>query len=150
MRVRCHPGEKASSLKWWKNWLDDDADKGCRRAQQYSKLPEAWKPNEVTTPERVLSCDHIKLMEAERDRFKILWEADDEPETLTRCKSHEFRTGSEDLGRHRASSLRNAAKTFSCTTTSTYDGFHPIHFDGLSDEAHTARGAFLDACEDIG
>jgi hypothetical protein len=33
--------EKASSLKGWKNWLDDDADKGCRRAQQYSKLPEA-------------------------------------------------------------------------------------------------------------
>jgi hypothetical protein len=55
-----------------------------------------------------------------------------------------------DLVRHSASSLRNAAKTFSCTTTSTYDGFHPRHFDGLSDEALSALGVLLDTCEDIG
>ena len=89
-------------------------------------------------------------MEAERAKFKGLWEAEDSPEAQERCKPDDFRTGSQGMARHCDSSLRNAAKTFSCATTSTYDGFHPRHFDGLSDEALTALGVLLDTCEDIG
>lgn len=142
--------DKKSSFQGWKNWLDDDADEGCRRAQKYSKLPEACKPSEVTTPEGVLSCVPIELMEAERDKFKDLWKAEDAPEAQRRCKPDAFRTGSQEMKRHSASNFWEAAKTFSCTTASTYDGFHPRHFDGLSDKARTALGVLLDTCEDIG
>ena len=104
----------------------------------------------MTTPEGVLSCDPIKLVEAERDKFKDLWEAEESPEGQRRCRPDAFRTDSQEMKRHSASNLRQAAKTFSCTTASTYDGFHPRHFHGLSDEALTALGVLLDTCEDIG
>ena len=56
--------ESKDGIKSWKAWLQDKADKGWRRAHAYSRLPDAWKSQEVTNCKGQLSGDPIDI----RDR----------------------------------------------------------------------------------
>ena len=136
-KVRLRQGERTKNLASWKNWLNDEADKGCRHAHQYTRLPESWKPVEVRTAEGALSADPIELMNAERRKFKQLWCADDAATSKVGGTKTPSDEGHPRLAKHSASQLRLAAKSFSIKTSSTFDGFHPRHFDCLSDPALT-------------
>lgn len=46
--------EKNDRIKRWKEWLLEDANKGSRHAHTYSRLPNAWKPNEAETKDGAL------------------------------------------------------------------------------------------------
>ena len=80
-----------------------------------------------------------------------LWNATDCSTYEDECSNHTR----EDLGHDTleglsGAGLRSAARSFSPSTSATYDGIHPRQLDCLSDEALDTLAVFLNLVEDLG
>jgi hypothetical protein len=146
--------EKRNGISKWKEWLNDAKDKGLRRAHKYAKMPVKWTNVEVECEDGVMRADPIALLEKTREKLKKLWKADDD--ATGNCATQ---NGINDDGNNEvlpkltelsADELRNAAKSFSGSTASSFDGIHPRHGDAMSDEGLGALSAFLSLCEATG
>ena len=142
--------EKWAGLKSWKEWLLDKADKGWRRAHTYTRLPETWKPEEVPDGKGGLSGDPIALFLAACGKLQTLWGATDCTSYQSACDNLQFSLLTDDTAPLNGTQLRTAARSFSPSTSSTYDGLHPRQFDSVSDEGLDALAALLNLVEDLG
>ena len=143
--------ERETSRAKWGNWIGDDADHGCKKAQWYSRLPQAWIPQGVKTTKGITTGDPASLLDDERNKSKNLWKAVDSPPHANDTSGLDKSNLKRDwklacLPPHRASNLREASKSFSPKTSSSYDGFHQRHFAGMSDKALEVLAVLLDVC----
>ena len=144
---------EAEGLAAWKKWLDEDSDKGHRRAHSYVKIPEVWTRQEEVNDRGQLAADPITLLEATRKKFKGLWQAEDArpvPETPAAGGALPQGQQCSHLQELSHAAMREAARSFSHGTCATFDGLHPRGFDLMSDEALDAFGQLLMILEDMG
>ena len=145
------PKEQAKAIEGWKAWLTDKADRGWRRAHAYTKLPDAWKPEETHDQHGVLTGDPVALFGKACSKLAGLWNAtdcstfEDECNNLTRAD-----LGHDTIEKLSGPVLGSAARSFSPSTSATYDGIHPRQLDCLSDETLDTLAAFLNFVEDPG
>ena len=71
------PKEQAKAIVSWKAWLTDKADRGWRRAHAYTKLPDAWRPEETHDQHGVLTGDPVALFGKACSKLADLWNAID-------------------------------------------------------------------------
>ena len=89
-----------------------------------------------------------KLFDAARNKFKKLWGAADIGETQPRPQPTV--TVNDQIEPITADMVRDAAKSFAPSTSSTYDGLHPRHLSLISDKSLKTVASFLNLVEDIG
>lgn len=137
--ARAQEHQEARAL--WHKWVVESLDAGASALHKWTKEPELWVPAEAALTEDHLANAPLAEFAAEREKWKGVWDADDEGGGQLRL-AH-----GESLPRLTASQLRCASKDFSDHTSSTVDGFHPRQFSLLSDECLSCLGALLEAIE---
>ncbi len=120
-------GDAADQRKW-REWIAEGIDRGAGRAHAYSRSPTAWMPTVEELPDGEFSAAVDVLMEGQRDKYRKLWRPSQLPFTYDWPER-------DELPRMTVGRLREVAGTFSNTTSTTYDGFHPRDLSYLSDEA---------------
>ena len=115
-----------SATAKWKDWAKEALQGGASRAHKWSKLPEQWRPVQVSRKAN-FSSRPSAVLEGELERLEALWDSTDLP--LEDWKWE----GELTLGEINPAEVRGAARSFPCSSCSTWDGFHPRHFAMLTD-----------------
>ncbi len=140
--------EARSERESWRAWLRANLDKGARNAHLALSLPEEWRPTTVEVGEGELTADPIHLLSGYVDKYRGLWDDDDDDGEF--CGDEELWARRTALPRPSAAEVREAARTFSAATSDTYDGFHMRHYDLLGDAALGIVAAFMEVAELLG
>ncbi len=139
-------------LEEWTAWIRRGVDSGARNAHRYTRIPQAWRPHAVVTPDGVVSANPAKVIEAYRDKYVRRWNRmagggdADEPRRdppwgrVPRCA----------LPKPSVGDLRQASRAFCADTAVAYDGFAMRHYALLSDAGLAALSDIMIAMEAIG
>ncbi len=144
---------KKRHLDSWATWLRKGIDSGARNAHKYLKVPQQWRPQNVTTPDGVVTAAPEGLVAAYRAKYVKRWNGgaeDGHAEDRPRKDPPWAKEPRCALPRATAAALREASKAFSHGTAVAYDGFAMRHFALITDAGLEVLADVILAMELIG
>ncbi len=126
--------ETKEALDAWTSWLKQNIDTGARHAHVYLQLPDEWRPTTAVTPDGVVTGDPMRLLESYADKYNTMWNDGHKEDNMDEDEAADW-DKREHLERPTPETLRQASREFKVRTIFTYDGFHPRHFNLMTDGA---------------
>ncbi len=124
----------------WKAWVREGINAGASNAHAFSRIPTEQVLQSAVDASGSFSCAPVALLGEQHGKFSAMWKPARGP------YRYDWR-GSTALPRASAAALREAAKSFSWQSASTYDGLHPRQLANLSDEALDVLATLLAIAE---
>ncbi len=149
--------ELAAALTAWRDWVKENAHRGLRNAHAHSKTAVPWTPTTTLRDEGTITADPLELLRHYRNKFRGLWEAADYDDAEG-ADQQQGPADCDDLDDNvmqplpllLPEQLREAAKSFSASSASTFDGFKLRHYSLLTDEALGALAIIFQVAETTG
>ncbi len=131
----------AANSRGWREWLEEDWNRGAKRAHAYTKAPVGWAPTAVTTARGILSASPMAILENMREKYSAMWSASETP------MAYRWQGSCEELPPLTPEQLREASLSFTRLTAVTYDGWHVRQFALVGDEGLRTLSILLSAVE---
>jgi len=112
---------KLDADKRWRTWAKEAVARGAARAHQWTKLPQAWRPNGVRMKDGSWSGRPTDQVAVEAVRLRGLWRSEEAPLEERPWFNESF---GPDTRRIDGKMLQEASATFPVTTAETFDGLH--------------------------
>ena len=115
--------QRAESGKAWATWVQTSLQGGVGWAHRWTRNLEAWKPATTYVKGR-WSGRPSSILEGEAERLANIWDTQDKQQNNPVPRDID---DSVALGPMNGKILQEAARSFSVTAASTWDGVHPRH-----------------------
>ena len=112
----------------WKEWARQALEGGASKPHKYVKEPEAWVPDEVVTPQGIISATPKDLLDYQVKFWINIWT---EGGKLKKFEWPNEQECNEELRPITAEDVRTASSHFSTRTSGSPDGWHPRHYSLL-------------------
>ena len=131
----------------WKEWVHQALDGGASKAHKYVKEPEAWVPDEVVTPQGIISAAPKDLLDYQVKFWINIWTEGGKLKKFEWPKEQEC---NEEMRPITAEDVRSASSHFSTRTSGSPDGWHPRHYSLLGVKSREELAKILNMIENKG
>ena len=136
-----HTGGQAA---FWAAWREEAFAKGGRGMHRATRLKEGWAPTVVKDDQGALTSAPEVILQRQSEELGRFWHSE-------AWAMPAWAPGSrEALPAATPREIRAVARTYPVATAATIDGFHPRHFNMISDQGLLALSGIFTAVELLG
>ena len=127
---------KKERRRGWHQWTLLALDRGAGKGHKFTHEAVKWEATTTILENGVVTADPLQLLLKDRASWKTIWNASDVANKFAPELQSELLEGTCDhLPLAEPGEIRKAAAQFANGTAQTYDGFHPKHYELMSDGA---------------
>jgi len=127
----------------WNTWKDDQLWGDASAAHRFSRAPRRWTPPEVFRSDGSRAATAEEILEVEAKKYVDLWLASSSGPPIRSC-------GNIPCERLTPARMRCVSRSYKRKTGVAPDGWHPRHYNLLSDEALECLADLLEIMEVTG